>query len=53
MLAYNSELNERCPVNNLWELTQPEWKGKVFIEDPLNDASTLSILLTIATTLMK
>ncbi len=45
MLAYNSELNETCPVTNLWELTQPEWKGKVVIEDPLNDASTLSKLL--------
>jgi iron(III) transport system substrate-binding protein len=46
MLAYNSELNEACPVKNIWELTQPEWKGKVVIEDPLNDASTLSKLLT-------
>lgn len=47
ILAYNSELNEACPVTNLWELTQPEWKGKVVVEDPLNDASTLSKLLTI------
>jgi iron(III) transport system substrate-binding protein len=46
ILAYNSELNETCPVTNLWELTQPEWKGKVIIEDPLNDASTLSKLMT-------
>jgi iron(III) transport system substrate-binding protein len=48
ILAYNSELNKSCPVTNLWELTQPEWKGKVIIEDPLNDASTLSKLITIA-----
>jgi iron(III) transport system substrate-binding protein len=48
MLAYNSELNDSCPVTNLWELTQPEWKGKVVIEDPLNDASTLSKLITVA-----
>lgn len=48
MLAYNSELNKECPVKNLWELTQPEWSGKVIIEDPLNDASTLSKLITIA-----
>ena len=27
--AYNSELNKSCPVTNLWELTQPEWEGKV------------------------
>jgi iron(III) transport system substrate-binding protein len=48
ILAYNSELNKECPVKNLWELTQPEWKGKVVIEDPLNDASTLSKLITLA-----
>ena len=48
ILAYNSELNKSCPVSNLWELTQPEWEGKVVIEDPLNDASTLSKLLTVA-----
>jgi iron(III) transport system substrate-binding protein len=47
ILAYNSELNDSCPVSNLWELTQTEWQGKVVIEDPLNDASTLSKLLTI------
>jgi len=45
--AYNSELNDTCPITNIWELTQPEWKGKIFIEDPLNDASTLSKLITI------
>ena len=48
IFAYNSELNDTCPISNLWELTNPEWKGKFFIEDPLNDASTLSKLITIA-----
>jgi iron(III) transport system substrate-binding protein len=48
IFAYNSELNKTCPIKNLWELTNPEWKGKFFIEDPLNDASTLSKLITIA-----
>lgn len=49
VLAYNSEVNPNgCPVKNLWELTQPEWKGKVHIEDPLNDESTMGILMTIA-----
>ena len=48
IFAYNSELEETCPISNIWELTQPEWKGRFFIEDPLNDASTLSKLITIA-----
>ena len=48
LLAYNGELETECPVNNLWALTEPEWRGRIFIEDPLNDASTLSKLITIA-----
>jgi len=24
-----------CPVDNLWDLTSPEWKGKVTLQDPL------------------
>ena len=48
VFAYNSELEDTCPISNLWELTNPEWKNRFFIEDPLNDASTLSKLITIA-----
>lgn len=48
VLGYNTELNPNgCPVSNFWELTEPEWKGKVFIEDPLTDSSTVAILATI------
>lgn len=46
-LGYNSELNKSCPVTNWWELTEPAWKGKVFIEDPLVDVSTMAIYTTI------
>ncbi|MBI5301718.1 MAG: ABC transporter substrate-binding protein [Chloroflexi bacterium] len=47
VLAYNSELNKTCPVGNWWELTEPTWKGKIYIEDPLADASTMGIFATI------
>lgn len=47
VLAYNSELNKACPVSNWWELTEPTWKGKIFIEDPLADASTMGIFANI------
>jgi iron(III) transport system substrate-binding protein len=33
--AYNTEVYDSCPVKNLWELTKPEWKGKVAFYDPL------------------
>ena len=49
VLGYNTELNpDGCPITNWWQLTEPEWKGRTFIEDPLVDASTMGILTTIA-----
>lgn len=34
--AYNTEVYKSCPVKNLWELTEPKWKGKVAFYDPLS-----------------
>ncbi len=34
--AYNAELSDSCPVSNIWELTEPAWRGKVAMQDPLN-----------------
>jgi iron(III) transport system substrate-binding protein len=33
--AYNTGVYKSCPVSNVWELTDPKWKGKVAIYDPL------------------
>lgn len=33
--AYNTEAYDKCPVANIWELTEPKWKGKVAMIDPL------------------
>jgi len=33
--AYNTELFDKCPITNIWQLTEPEWKGKVALQDPL------------------
>jgi len=39
--GYNNEINKNgCPLTNWWQLTEPVLKGKVFIEDPIADAST-------------
>jgi iron(III) transport system substrate-binding protein len=37
--TYNTELNDKCPVTNVWELTEPAWKGKVAMQDPLGKSS--------------
>lgn len=33
--AYNTEAYDKCPVANIWELTEAKWKGKVALVDPL------------------
>jgi iron(III) transport system substrate-binding protein len=39
--AYNQEIHpEGCPITNWWQLVDPSLKGKIFIEDPIADAST-------------
>ena len=37
--AYNTQIFDQCPVTNIWELTEPKWKGKVAMQDPLGKAS--------------
>ena len=40
-IGYNSEVNPNgCPVNNWWQFTEPELKGKFYMEDPISDSST-------------
>ncbi|GGL50117.1 ABC transporter substrate-binding protein [Wenxinia marina] len=33
--TYNTEIYDACPVSNVWELTEPEWRGRVAMQDPL------------------
>ncbi|MFS8049230.1 ABC transporter substrate-binding protein [Rhizobium sp. BR 314] len=37
--AYNTQIFAKCPVSNIWELTEPKWKGRVAMQDPLGKAS--------------
>ena len=36
--AYNSEKYSSCPVSNIWQLTDAQFKGRVAIADPLSNA---------------
>jgi iron(III) transport system substrate-binding protein len=41
VIGYNNEIHpEGCPLTNWWQLTEPELKGKFYMEDPIADAST-------------
>lgn len=44
---YNTEVYKEAPVKNWWDLTTPEWKGKVILEDPIQSADTMDLFLSI------
>ncbi|WP_323013100.1 ABC transporter substrate-binding protein [Devosia sp.] len=39
IFTYNTNLFETCPISNIWQLTEPEWKGRVSMQDPLGKPS--------------
>ncbi|MFF0250014.1 ABC transporter substrate-binding protein [Streptosporangium sandarakinum] len=43
VFAYNPKLSPGgCPVKNVWDLTEPEWAGKLVMQDPLGKPTVLS-----------
>ena len=34
--AYNAQAYETCPIDNVWQLTDPEWSRRVAVMDPLD-----------------
>jgi iron(III) transport system substrate-binding protein len=45
VIGYNSEIfPEGCPATNWWQFTEPQLKGKFYLEDPLSDSSTTAKL---------
>lgn len=48
IFAYNSEAYPNgSPITNLWQLTEPRWKGKVIIRDPALTPANLAFFATI------
>ena len=46
--AYNPEVDKNgCPISNWWQMTEPAFQGKVYIEDPIDDVSTMAKWATI------
>ena len=43
---YNPDTFSEPPITSWWDLTLPEWKGKVIMNDPLRSAETLGMLIT-------
>lgn len=48
VLMYNEEANPKgSPVSNLWQLTTPDWKGRVIMVDPLQRGDYLDLMVEI------
>ncbi|MCR8725092.1 ABC transporter substrate-binding protein [Frigidibacter sp. ROC022] len=48
VIYYNTEANpDGPPISNIWELTEPEYKGRVAIIDPMTSGSTFMGVATI------
>lgn len=48
VLMYNEEANpDGSPVTNLWQLTTPDWKGRVVMVDPLQRGDYLDMMTEI------
>ena len=44
VIFYNFETYPEPPVDSLWDLTRPEWRGRVQMKDPLLSAENMNFL---------
>ena len=44
-ILYNTEANpDGPPIDNIWDLTTPEWTGRVTLKDPMRSESTFNYI---------
>ncbi|GAA4830264.1 ABC transporter substrate-binding protein [Paenibacillus vulneris] len=44
-IFYNTDVYKTSPITNWWDLTLPEWKGKVLLNDPIDSADMMDLFL--------
>ena len=42
IIGYNTEAYDESPIESLWDLTTPEWRGKVLMRDPQFTSTNLA-----------
>lgn len=40
LLFYSTKRYDECPINNIWELTDAKYKGRIYMPNPLRSFST-------------
>lgn len=43
-IIFNSENGEDSPIKNIWELTDPAWKGRFQVKDPFQEGVNINFL---------
>ena len=43
LLFYSSGLGEECPIDNIWELTEEKYHGRIYMPNPLRSFSTYAL----------
>ncbi len=41
IFGYNTDSHDAPPITNIWQLTEPEWRGKVMLRDPATTPSNI------------
>lgn len=44
MLSYNNSVYKEAPVKNWWELTEPQWEGKIAMANPVRSITSFAFL---------
>ena len=47
VVFYNFQTYPEAPVDSLWDLTRPEWRGKVQMKDPMLTEENMNFLQTV------
>lgn len=43
LVFYNTEVYQKAPIDSWWDLTRPEWKGKIMLTNPMAAIETLGL----------
>lgn len=46
VFIYNNEVYKEMPVKNIWDMTKPEWKGRITLNDPQTDSGGSNCMVT-------
>src|SRR4030042_6700327 len=47
VIGYNNKFYpDGCPVTNIWQIVEPAYRAKFFMEDPMSDVSTMAKIAT-------